>query len=83
MKTLFKRLSRLEQRMVPVIDHESFRLANLILDRRRRRLEASGEPFEHLQFLSPTPGPYLSYSDSLRFALQQRRSRTSPPRASQ
>jgi hypothetical protein len=78
-KTIVKRLCRLEERLVPAIDHESFRLANMIRDRRRRRLEASGQPFEDMPYLAPTPGPYRSYADTLRSLRQERLSRTSPP----
>jgi hypothetical protein len=74
---LARRLRKLEDNLVPPLDHESFRLANLIGDRRRRRLEASGQPFEDVPHLTPTPGPYMSYAETLRFVRQERLSRTS------
>lgn len=79
MRTILRRLCRLEKEVAPAIDYESFRLANEILDRRRRRLEASGEPFEDVPRLVPGPGPYLSHRDSLRSILQERRSRIDRP----
>jgi hypothetical protein len=46
MRTIIRRLRRLEERFVPPVDEEGQRLAELLRERRRRRLEASGQPFE-------------------------------------
>ena len=46
MKAIDGRLRRLEERFAPEVREEDFRLVKLLRERRRRRLEASGEPFE-------------------------------------
>jgi hypothetical protein len=46
MKAIDRRLRRLEERLVPQENEEVGRLVTLLRERRRRRLEASGEPFE-------------------------------------
>jgi hypothetical protein len=46
MRTISRRLRRLEERFTPQENEEVGRLVALLLERRRRRLEASGEPFE-------------------------------------
>ena len=46
MKAIDRRLRRLEERFAPEAREEDFRLVTLLRERRRRRLEASGEPFE-------------------------------------
>ena len=46
MKAIDRRLRRLRVRFAPEVRKEDFRLVTLLRERRRRRLEASGEPFE-------------------------------------
>jgi len=46
MKAIDRRLRRLEESFAPQENEEDFRLVTLLRERRRRRLEASGEPFE-------------------------------------
>ena len=46
MKAIDRRLRRLQDRFAPEVRKEDFRLVKLLGERRRRRLEASGEPFE-------------------------------------
>jgi hypothetical protein len=46
MKAIDKRLRRLEESFAPEENEEVGRLILLLRERRRRRLEASGEPFE-------------------------------------
>jgi hypothetical protein len=74
-KALVTRIRRLEQRNVTAEDTKSQLLANLIRERRRRRLEASGERFEELpespMRVAPRPGRRLSYAETLRHARQR------------
>ena len=46
MRTITRRLRRLEERFTPQKNGDVVRLVALIRERRRSRLEASGEPFE-------------------------------------
>jgi hypothetical protein len=46
MKAIDRRLRRLEESFAPQENEEVGRLVALLRERRRRRLEASGEPFE-------------------------------------
>ena len=46
MRAIDRRLRRLEESFAPQENEEVRRLVALLRDRRRRRLEASGEPFE-------------------------------------
>jgi hypothetical protein len=45
MKAIRRRLNRLEERFTPVANEEDFRLVEILRERRRRRLELRGEPF--------------------------------------
>jgi hypothetical protein len=45
MKAIDRRLRRLQERFAPQENEEVGRLVALLRERRRRRLEASGEPF--------------------------------------
>jgi hypothetical protein len=76
MKAVVRRLRQLERRLAPQIGAEcsrSLSLAIVLRERRRRRLEASGEPFEEL--LAPpmriAPGRCLSCAETLRLARQR------------
>jgi hypothetical protein len=46
MKAIDRRLRRLEESLAPQENEEVVRLVALLRERRRRRAEASGEPFE-------------------------------------
>jgi hypothetical protein len=75
MKAVTRRLHRLERRLAPQADaeyHESLRIANLIRERRRRRLEAGGEAFNELPMQLPyVPGKRLGVADTLRLRHQR------------
>jgi hypothetical protein len=71
-----RRLRRLEERRLPQVDLASQRAADLLQERRRRRLEASGESesFEELDWgsLNLPVGTRLNNRETLRLALQLR-----------
>ena len=46
MRAIDRRLRKLQDRFAPEASEEDFRSVTLLRERRRRRLEASGEPFE-------------------------------------
>jgi hypothetical protein len=71
-KHLHRRLARLEQRVNPPEDPEDRRLVALLRERRRRRLEASGETDEDLPWktLCSPPGKRLSIAETLRLGRQ-------------
>ena len=68
MKAILTRIRRMEQRFVPTEDTESQGLAHVIRERRRRRCEANGEPFEEMPPVPMpfTPGRRLSVAETLR-----------------
>jgi hypothetical protein len=68
MKAIDRRLRRLEDRFAPEENEEVRSLVTLIRERRRRRLEASGEPFEEgpCERLSDDQIRHLSVADILR-----------------
>ena len=68
MKAVIRRLRRLEEKFVPQEDQETQRVADLLRERRRRRLEANGEPFEDepRERASLGPGRRLSIAETLR-----------------
>jgi hypothetical protein len=71
MRAIIRRLCLLEERLVPKIDLAAQRLSDILRERRRRRLEASGEPDdEPLDWgsLGLPPGTRLSESETLRLA---------------
>jgi hypothetical protein len=75
MKTIFRRLGQLEARSAPKVDHRMQQLADELGERRRRRLEASGQPPEEkLDWagLNLPPGTRLSCAATLRMAGQLR-----------
>jgi hypothetical protein len=71
-QAILRRLARIEVRLAPTIDLGSYRLADLIRERRRRRLEASGEPFENRPLVSVASGRVLSVAQTLRLRRQER-----------
>ena len=75
MKTIFRRLGQLEARSAPKVNHRIRQLADELGERRRRRLEASGQqPEEELDWASLhlPPGTRLSCAETLRMARQLR-----------
>ena len=74
------RLRRLQHRFAPEVREEDFRLITLLRERRLRRLEASGEPFEYrpCERLTDDQTRHLSVADVLRMG---RRRVEAPERA--
>ena len=57
MKALTNRIQRLEARLTPQPDMEAYRLAQILYERRRRRMEREGVPTDELpEFPTPTKG---------------------------
>ena len=77
MKAIDRRLRRLEESFAPQENEEVGRLVTLLRERRCRRLEASGEPFESgpSERLTDDQIRYLSVADVLRM----RRRRVAAP----
>lgn len=77
MKAVIRRLDRLEERLIPRPNLASRRTAKILRERRRHRLEASGQPFEDLPPEPVPSGPvsYLSVAETLRLCRQERRER--------
>jgi hypothetical protein len=71
MKALNRRIHRLEERLAPEADLESWRLANVLYERRRQRVEAAGERFDDPPPARPTAGSRLSIAETLRRRRQQ------------
>jgi hypothetical protein len=76
MKAVIRRLRLLEDRCLPQVDLASQRLAGLLRERRRRRLEAGGQLFFEdsvPERVSPVPGDRcLSVAETLRMCRQRR-----------
>jgi hypothetical protein len=72
MKVMFRRLRRLEERVAPKLDVATQRVAELIRERRRRRLEAAGQPYEELPWhtVAFPPGRRLSIAETIRIGRQ-------------
>jgi hypothetical protein len=67
MKAFIRRLHRLEEDSVLPVDLASQRIADLLRERRRRRMEAAGLPFKDLPRALPLPGARrLSVAETLR-----------------
>jgi hypothetical protein len=73
MKAIAARIRWLEQRKIRVDGDVTQSVAHLLRERRRRRLEASGQPFEEPPPLrvSLAPGKRLSIAETLRMRRQQ------------
>jgi len=76
MKPVIRRLHQLERRLAPQAQagfFVSLSVATIIRERRRRRCEASGEPFEELPAppMRVAPGRCLSCAETLRLARQR------------
>jgi hypothetical protein len=74
MKAVIRRLAQLEERSIPKVDRRMQELADLLRERRRRRLEASGLPVEEdVQRDGPAvAGRCLSFAETLRLRRQRR-----------
>jgi hypothetical protein len=68
MKAIDRRLRRLEERFAPPENEEVGRLVALLRERRRRRAEACGEPFEVrlCERFTDDQNRHLSVADILR-----------------
>ena len=66
MRAITNRICRLEAHLAPHEGLESWRLANVLYERRRRRVEAAGEPFDGAPPERRTTGPRLSVVEMLR-----------------
>jgi hypothetical protein len=66
MKALNRRIHRLEARLAPQEDLESWRVANLLYERQRRRALAAGEPFDRPPPERRNTAPRLSIAETLR-----------------
>jgi hypothetical protein len=65
---ILTRLTRLEERSMPSVDWASQQTADLLRERRRRRLEAAG-----LQFKQPLPVPAgMTIAETLRYCRARR-----------
>jgi hypothetical protein len=81
MRTILRRLDRLEDRFTIRANLEMQRLADVLDERRRRRLEASGQSVEREELdwgsLGLPPGTRLGCRETLRYARQLRLKRDS------
>ena len=77
MKAITRRLRRLEERLAPQANEHAQRAADIIRERRRRRLEAAGLPFDDLDWkrITAATGPRLSIAETLRMGRQRLRER--------
>jgi hypothetical protein len=73
-----RRLRRLENRLTPRPDPESERIVEQVRERRRRRLEAEGLPYQEPEPTNFPPG--LPVAQALSFAVQQKRQRMAAER---
>jgi hypothetical protein len=85
MKTMIRRLRRIEARLAPKPDVASERAAELIRERRRRRLEAAGQPYEELPWhtVALPPGRRLSIAETIRIGRQLAQQRSLATAAAQ
>ena len=76
MKTVMRRLAQLEERSIPKVDRRANELVQVLRERRRRRLEASGQPFEEEEEVDRAEpvasGRCLSLAETLRLRRQRR-----------
>jgi hypothetical protein len=84
MKAVIKRLQRLEGKSAGAADLRSHQLADLIRERRRRRLQSAGQALDGLPWttVAPASGRLLSVAETLRRARQNRWERAQPARGS-
>jgi len=76
MKALTNRIQRLEARLAPQPDMEAYRLAQILYERRRRRMEREGVPSDELpEFPTPPAGAINPMSLTLSLEETHRRRR--------
>jgi hypothetical protein len=73
-KAIVRRLTRLERSRTPIAYLRLQHMADMLWERQQRRLQAEGLPFETVQPEYP-PGPHMSFADSMRWCLEERRAR--------
>lgn len=71
MRAIARRIRRLEARLALQEDLASWRIANLIYERRRPHAKAEGRPFTDLPPERPGKGPHLSIAETLRRCREQ------------
>jgi hypothetical protein len=75
MRTIIRRVAKLEDRIAPkptAQDRRSAEIAEMLRERRRRYLEASGQPFHETQSVLPDySGPPLGIAETLRLKRQR------------
>jgi hypothetical protein len=74
MRAIVRRLTRLEQSRTSLANLRMQYVADVLWERRRRRLQAAGLPSETVK-PEYAPGPYMSFAQALRMELQERRAR--------
>ena len=74
MKAIVRRVGRLEDRLAPKENAASQRAADLLWERRQRRLKEAGLPFETIK-PQYSPGPHMSCAETLRMCRQERLAR--------
>jgi len=73
MRSLVRRLTHLEERLVPEVDQRTAEAAQMLRERRRRRLEAEGKPFVATPPVPRLPsGRCMSVAETLRHCRAQR-----------
>jgi hypothetical protein len=72
MKAIVRRVGRLEERLTPKGNAALQRAAEVLWERRQRRLKEAGLPFETIKPRYP-PGPYMSNAETLRRCLARQR----------
>jgi hypothetical protein len=72
MRTIIRRLRQLEGRLVPEVDQRTWATANLLRERRRLRLEASGQPFVDVPRVPMLSGKCMTISETLRHSRRER-----------
>ena len=79
MRAIVRRLRQLEGRLAPEVDHRTCETASLLRERRRRRLEASGQPFLDVP-RTPTLAPRkcMSVAETLRNRRRERLTAAAP-----
>jgi hypothetical protein len=73
-KAIIRRLTRLEQARTPIANVQRQRAAEILWERRRRRLKAAGLPFETVK-PRYSQGQYMSVAETLRMCRQERLAR--------
>jgi hypothetical protein len=74
MRAIVRRLTRLEQSSTPLANLRIQHAADVLWERRQRRLKAEGLPFETVK-PQYSPGPYMSFAETLRKCRQERLAR--------